>query len=264
MSFLFLSKLLPLFFYPLGFACLALFVALIVGWKYPRWGYFPVALALIVLLLASNSWVTNYLLKSLEWQNLPLENIPQSEAIVILGGATKSAIAPRPMVDVNEQGDRLLYAAKLYQDGLAPLIIVAGGRIDWRNGGTPEAEDMAELLQLMGVPPSAIIKEPNSLNTYENAVNVKQILTEKGINQVLLVTSASHMTRAKLVFQRQNINIIPAPTDFIISEDNLASLNRNSQAFILSILPEAENIAQTTKALKEYLGMFIYRLKGWI
>ncbi len=264
MNFLFLSKLLPLFFYPLGFACLALILALIIGWKYPRWGYFPVALALITLLLASNSWVSNYLVKSLEWQNFPLPNIPKSEAIVILGGATKSALKPRPMVDVNEQGDRVLYAAKLYKDGLAPLIIASGGRIEWKNGGTPEAQDMAELLQLMGIPDSVIIQEPNSLNTYENAVNVKQILTAKGINQVLLVTSALHTPRAKLIFQRQGINIIPAPTDFIVSEDDIETLNRNGQAFLLNILPDAENIAKTTKALKEYLGIFIYRLKGWI
>jgi uncharacterized SAM-binding protein YcdF (DUF218 family) len=264
MNFLFFSKLLPLFFYPLGFACLALIIALIIGWKYPRWGYFPVALALIGLLLFGNSWVSNYLVKSLEWQNFPLSNIPKSEAIIILGGATKSALKPRPMVDVNDQGDRLLYAAKLYQDGLAPLIIASGGRINWMNGGQPEAEDMAELLHLMGIPDEVIIREPNSLNTYENAVNVKQILTEKGINQVLLVTSALHMPRAKLLFKRQSINIIPAPTDFIVSEDNLESLNRNGQAFILNILPDAENLAQSTKVLKEYLGMFIYRLKGWI
>jgi uncharacterized SAM-binding protein YcdF (DUF218 family) len=264
MDFLFLSKFLPLFFYPLGFACFALIVALIIGWKYPRWGYFPVALALIILLLASNSWLSNYLVKSLEWQNLPLADLPKSEAIVILGGATKSALTPRPMVDVSEQGDRLLYAVKLYKDGLAPVIIASGGRIEWKNGGTPEAQDMVELLQLMGIPESVVIPEPNSLNTYENAVNVKQILTEKGINQVLLVTSALHMPRAKLIFQRQNINIIPAPTDFIVSEDDLISLNRNTQAFLLNILPDAENIAKTTKALKEYLGLFIYRLKGWI
>ena len=264
MNFLFLSKLLPLFFYPLGFACLVLIIALLIGWKYPRWGYFPVALALVTLLLTSNSWVSNYLVKSLEWQNLPLANIPEAEAIVILGGATKSALPPRPMVDLNEQGDRIIYGAKLYQDGLAPLIIAAGGRIEWKNGGTPEADDMAGLLEFMGIPESVIIREQNSLNTYENAVNVKEILTEKGINKILLVTSALHMPRSLLIFQRQGIDVIPAPTDFLISEDNIESLNISGEAFILNILPDAENIAKTTKALKEYLGMFIYRLKGWI
>jgi uncharacterized SAM-binding protein YcdF (DUF218 family) len=217
MSFLFLSKLLPLFIYPLGLACVFLVIALILAWKYPRWVSIPVALALIILLLGSNGWITNSLVKSLEWQNIP-ETIPNAEAIVILGGSTRSGHYPRQMVDVTEQGDRIIYGAKLYQDGLAPLIIAAGGRIAWRGGGQSESEDMRQLLHLMGVPDEAIIQEPNSLNTYENAVNVKKILEERGIKRILLVTSAMHLPRSLLIFKKQGIEAIPAPTDFLVSD----------------------------------------------
>jgi uncharacterized SAM-binding protein YcdF (DUF218 family) len=53
-------------------------------------------LALIVLLLGSNSWVANSLVKSLEWQQIPAGKLPKADAIVVLGGATKSAFPPRP------------------------------------------------------------------------------------------------------------------------------------------------------------------------
>ena len=126
--FLFLSKLLPLFIYPLGLSCILLVVALIMLWKKSRFAAIPIASALVILLVTSNNWVALSLLRSLEWQNTPT-HIPQAEAIVILGGATKSHFFPRPGVDLSEEGDRLLYGAELYKQGLAPVIIVSGGRI---------------------------------------------------------------------------------------------------------------------------------------
>jgi uncharacterized SAM-binding protein YcdF (DUF218 family) len=265
MSFLFLSKLLPLFLYPLGLVCILLVAALLLSLK--RFFSLPqlfIALALAILWMSSNGWVSNYLMLSLEWQNLPLKNIPNTEAIVLLGGATKSAVSPRPMVDISEQGDRLIYAAKLYQEGKAPLIIASGGRISWRQGGEPEAADMAQLLELMGVPASNIIQEPNSLNTHENAVNVKQILKERKINKVLLVTSALHMPRSLLIFKRQKIKVIPAPTDFLVSQQDIEELTSSTESFLLNIMPDAEHLALTTKAIKEYIGIVIYFLRDWL
>ncbi|GBF80001.1 YdcF family protein [Aphanothece sacrum] len=264
MSFLFLSKLIPLFFYPLGLVTVLLIVTLFLAWRKSSKLQIPLALALIIILISSNGWVSNELVKSLEWQYLNKEEIPQAEAIIILGGATKSATFPRPMVDVNEQGDRVIYAAKLYQDKKAPLIIASGGRIDWLGGQEPEAKDMTQLLQLMGVPQTAVIQESESLNTYENAINVNKILEEKHINEVLLVTSALHMPRSLAIFKKQGINVIPAPTDFLISEADLRGTNISFGAVIFNLLPEASRLAKTTQALKEYLGIIIYRLQGWL
>lgn len=261
--FLFLSKILPLFLYPLGLACLLLFIALVISWKQLSWSQLPIALALIVLLLSSNGWVQNFLVASLEEQNVPGE-LPPADAIVLLGGATKSATKPRPMVEVSEQGDRILYAAKLYLEKKAPLIIASGGRIDWNSAGQPEAADMAELLEMMGVPRDAILQEPNSLNTYQNAVNVKKILDEKGIQKVLLVTSALHMPRSLLIFQRQEINAIPAPTDFLVSEPEMQIPSSSWGAIVLNLLPDSGRLETTTKVIKEYIGTIIYRLRGWV
>ena len=76
---------------------------------------------------------------------------------------------------------------------------------------------MMEILTQVGVPPAAIIQEPNSFNTYENAVNVKQILQSRGIKNILLVTSALHMPRSLAIFKRQKITAVAAPTDFLAS-----------------------------------------------
>ena len=114
--FVFLSKFLPLFVYPLGLACMILIGALI--WrKQERLGFVLILAALLVLLISSNRWVSYGLAKSLEWQYLPEGEIPESEVIVLLGGGTDSAQYPRPTVELNGAGDRIIYAASLYKAG---------------------------------------------------------------------------------------------------------------------------------------------------
>jgi len=262
--FLFFSKLLPLFIYPLGLACTMMLVALMLWWLKSRWTPLPVAIAFAVLFLASTAAANNALIHSLEWRHVPDGDLPAAEAIVLLGGCTKSQEPPRPMVDVTEGGDRLFYAAQLYHAGKAPLIVAAGGRIGWRSGGAPEAADMAELLALLDVPSTAILQEPESLNTHENAVNVKRLLDGRGIKRVLLVASATHMHRALLVFQRQGFEAIPAPTDFFTTQPDPNAPPPGLEARLLDWLPDAGRLASTTLALKEYIGLVIYRWRGWL
>lgn len=262
--FLYLSKLLPLFLYPLGLACVLMVVALITLWKRPRSAATAIALALIILLVGSNGWVSRYLVRSLEWQNLSPTELPNAEAIVVLGGATSSAFFPRPGVELNEAGDRVVYAAQLYQQKKAPLVILSGGRIEWLDRGTPEAADMAAIMRQLGVPDNAIIQESAALNTYQNAVNVKNILNTRGIRQVLLVTSAMHMPRSLLIFKHQGIVAIPAPCDFLVSENELQRLQLGPQAALINLLPDIGRLEQFTRALKEYIGLFVYRLRGWL
>ncbi|MEG4218759.1 YdcF family protein [Microcoleus sp. Pol14C6] len=263
--FVFLSKLLPLFIYPLGLSCLLMMAALITLWKRPKWAAAPIAAALIILLLGSSGWVSKSLVRSLEWQNLPTAELPQAEAIIVLGGGVKAALPPRPWVELAEAGDRIIYGSRLYKQGKASLLILSGGRVDWKGGGAPESADMAEIAQTMGVPTSAILQDPDSHNTYQNAVNVRKILDTKAIKgPVLLVTSAMHMTRSLLIFQRQGIKAIAAPTDFQITQQDLAASESNWQAVALDLLPDTYQLNQSTKALKEYIGLIVYRLRGWL
>jgi uncharacterized SAM-binding protein YcdF (DUF218 family) len=261
--FLYLSKLLPLFFYPLGLACVLMVVALVTLWKRPRIATGAIALALLVLLVGGNGWASRQIVRSLEWQNLPAQ-LPSAEAIVVLGGATKPAFPPRPMVDLSEAGDRVIYGAQLYNQKKAPLIILSGGRIEWRGSGPSEAGDMAAILTSIGIPPQAIIEEPDSLNTYQNAVNVRKILESRGIRRVLLVTSAMHMPRSLKIFQRQGIDAIPAPTDFLVSGGELQELQSSPESVVLNLVPDTDRLQEFTRALKEYVGIFVYRLRGWL
>ncbi len=262
--FLFFSKLLPLFFYPVGLVTILLLAALLLLlWKRPRTAAACIASALLLLLISGNGPVSGRLVHSLEAQYVPQEALPKTEAIVVLGGSVKPQFPPRPWIDVAEAGDRPIYGAQLYLQGKAPLVILSGGRIEWQGGGEPESSDMAKLVEALGVPKTAIIEDPTSRNTYENAVNVQKILRARQINRVLLVTSAMHMPRSIAIFRKVGIEAIPAPTDFLVADGDLEG-SSSLEAKLLSLPPEASNLERFTLALKEYLGWIIYRLRGWL
>ena len=261
--FIYLSKILPPLLYPLGLACLLILIALIV--RHNRWRVGIMIVALGLLLLGSNRWVALGLARSLEWRYLPHGELPKADAIVVLGGGTLSAQYPRQTVEVGNAGDRLIYTALLYREGKADHLLLTGGRLDWVSAGSSPAEDMAVLLKMMGVPRQAMWLEPDSRNTYENAVNTRKVLEPKGIRRIILVTSAAHMPRSVALFEKQGFDVIPAPTDFTITQEGWDELKTSGFAgYLLSLLPSADNLALTTHILKEYFGMWVYRLNGWM
>jgi uncharacterized SAM-binding protein YcdF (DUF218 family) len=258
--FLFLSKLLPLLFYPLGLTIVLMLTGLILlKRRLRRLASLLIIFAVWILYWSSTDLVAQGLTQSLEFQNLP-KTIPQADAIVILGGATKAAISPRVLPEVGEPGDRVIYGAKLYKDGKAPKIILSGGRIPWGGDTGSESSDMAILLDLLGVPQDVILEDPTSLNTIENAKNVKQIIDRENIRTMLLVTSATHMPRSLAIFRKLGMDVSPAPTDF---QSTNVPQNVQAQGQLLKLLPDAENLLLTTRSLKEWVGLVVYRLRGW-
>jgi uncharacterized SAM-binding protein YcdF (DUF218 family) len=267
---IFLSKFLPLLVYPLGLACLLILAAIILH-RRKKLQRSLLIFILVALWLGGNRWVADSLVRSLEWRHLPPPELNETqddylaEAIVLLAGGTLSAQYPRPIVEVNGAGDRVIYAAYLYQQGKAPLILLSGGRIDWMESGSSPAEDMASLLTMLQVPEKAMLLEDTSRNTSESAVAAWEMLSIKGIRKIILVTSAEHMPRSLALFEKQGFEVIPAPTDYSITQEEWERLTHpDLSTFLVNLLPEAGNLASTSTALKEYIGMLVSWLRGQI
>ena len=259
---LFVSKLLSMLIYPLGISSLLIALAAVFSYKRPRAARLCSIGAFAILFLASNRWVNFALVKGLEERYLPASSSSgAADAIVVLGGAVSPAFSPRPNVHLTH-GDRLLYTALLYRSQRSRFVIVSGGRIPWQNT-EPEGKSMVQVLELMGVPRSAILYEAPAANTFEEAISVRNVLKLHQLDQVLLVTSAMHMPRALRTFRRQGINCVPAPTDFTVTVHDIAQTHGSLQEFALSFLPDAETLGASTRALKEYLGSVYYRLRQW-
>jgi uncharacterized SAM-binding protein YcdF (DUF218 family) len=263
--FIFLSKFLPLFVYPVGLACLLMLAALLF-WKKRRFAKVLLLIALLVVFFSGNRYIATILARSLEWQYPRLDSNSPVDLIVVLGGGTEPMLDPRPITEVNAAGDRIIYAAKLHQDYPDAKLLLSGGDIDFldQSSGTP-AQDMQELLELMGVPESSMILQDKSQNTYEDALYSCEKIKAAGYQHVLLVTSAMHMPRSVKTFEKQGCEVTPAPTDYTITQaawDQL--LHPSVEAFMINLIPSYTNLSLVTKTMKEYLGIFTYHIKGWL
>lgn len=261
--FLYLSKVLPLLVYPLGLACILILLALFI--RHSRWQRIILVIALLLLYLSGNKWVANGLARSLEWRYLPPVEAPHAQAIVVLAGDERSANYPRQTPEVGEAGDRVIYAARLYHQGAAPFILFSGGPIEWLSTDTTPGDSAAYMLEMLGVPRSAMRFETGSKNTYESSVACWDILAAEDIRSIILVTSASHMPRSLGLFLRQGFEVIPAPTDYTVTQVDIDGMkNASLTTRLIDLLPSANNLSITTRMLKEYIGLFIYKLQGWL
>jgi uncharacterized SAM-binding protein YcdF (DUF218 family) len=134
---------------------------------------------------------------------------------------------------------RVEHGVHLFQQGLAPRLILSGGR--WAAHRPSCAPRMKALALSLGMPPEQILVEDRSTSTAENAREVTRLLRADGTSAILLVTSPLHMRRAKLCFERQGVEVSCAPTPRMGHEALLAK-----------------------EVLHEYLGLAYYRAHGWV
>jgi len=259
----FLSKFIPLFIYPLGLASLMLVFALLF-WRKSGFSKPVVIFALIILLLGGNRYVASLVARSLEWRYSSPDLTKAPDAIVILGGGTEPAISPRPSVEVNAAGDRVIYGAMLAKQFQQAQVIVSGGDIDFLDlaPSTP-AQDMVTLLTFMGVQSDRILLQDNSRNTYEDAQYTCAIIEEHRFSRILLVTSAMHMPRSMTMFEKAGCTLIAAPTDYTITAEAWQRLwHPNIEEFFINLVPAYTNLSTLTKSLKEYIGLGYYALSA--
>ena len=141
---------------------------------------------------------------------------PQGDVIIMLGGG---AMPDSPDVDGTgalcaSPANRLLTAVRL-QRRLDVPILVSGGQVYSDSG--PEAQIARRILLSLGVPDDKILVETKSINTTQNAKFSTEILREHGLSQPLLVTSAFHMKRSVLNFEKQGVAVTAYPADYQVS-----------------------------------------------
>jgi|SRR5579862_664356 len=252
------SKLLAPLFDPLVLAILLAIGALVI-WKRIRLAVRLLILSVALLLIFSSPIVAGALVRSLENQYRdPGLDVPAAQAIVVLGGTIHMPSQSHHLTGLIDSSDRLLVAFRLYRSGKAPLVFCSGGNnpIGPQNGKTPEANWMAQLLEEWNIPPTAIELETGSINTHENAIRSYQVLAPRGIRRILLVTSAMHMPRAAGAFRRAGFEVMAAPADFRTGWGQPNALEK--------MRPTASNLVSSDAALHEWLGIAIYRMRGWM
>jgi uncharacterized SAM-binding protein YcdF (DUF218 family) len=236
-------------------------ILLIVGAIFIRksWGRRSLWAGIFLLLFFTNPFVSNLAMLAWEPEFKSFEEVDQHEIGVVLTGVTNLSKTAYDRTFFNKGADRITHALQLYRMGKIKKILISGGQ--GLNPVNPQSE--AELLQrfliMTGMPDSDILIEDQSKNTAQNAQFTKTFLTQNSIaddQQFLLITSAFHMYRAKSCFDKVGLKTQTFPVDYY-SHDvkyDLPSL----------VYPEAKSMTIWNKLIKEWLGIAMYKLAGYI
>ena len=211
-------------------------------------GFLLVILAVTSLFLLNTTPVSRALVAPLEsYPPITAAQLQRVQAIVILGGGAYYS-APEYGEDTIGRAtlERIRYGAYLARQTGLPLLVTGGAP----QGGRPEAELMSEALEKEF---SVRVRwiESASRDTAENAALSAPLLKRDGINRIALISHSLHLPRAIPLFEKEGLEVAPAPTGFSTRPPSL----------LANLLPGG--LGRSSAALHEYLGrlfnfLFVY------
>ncbi len=195
----------------------------------------------ISIYLISIEPVKDFLLKPLETKFQQPKNISGDVIVVLGGGSYNTGILTEDSLK------RVLAGFVLHKRLNLPIILSGGSAIT----NLPESEAMKSLLTELGIDKKMIFTDVQSRDTLENAFFTKKICEKYRYKTVILVTSAYHMPRSYMTFKQAGLGVIPYPTDF----------KMDKKYTVYSYFPKMSVLQDSTKAIREYIGLFAYYLK---
>ena len=181
----------------------------------------------------------------------PISAIDSADAIVVLSG----------MLEINEVGDstyiewgdpdRFFGGIALFKAGKAQKLVFTGGKMPWDKAKKTEGEVLKEYAISNGVWSDKIFVTKDVENTADEAVAVKELISPS--KRIILVTSAFHMYRAILLFEKQGFIVIPYKVDNKASE--------NKKITFMDFLPSALNLDLTETGIREIIGRIYYLIQ---
>jgi uncharacterized SAM-binding protein YcdF (DUF218 family) len=248
-----LKKIVAPFLFPVPLI-LGLLVAglLLLWWSHRQQaGKMLVSLGTLLLFLFSVEPMAHFLVATLEDRYPPVLSAlsvgQEVRWIVVLDwGHVSDPRLPLPSQLDGPTLASLVEGIRLYRQLPAAKLVLSGGTVFNR---TPSAEVMASVAHMLGVPPDAIIVDAASRETQESAKNTYALLNT---DPFFLVTSASHMPRAMVMFTQVGMHPLPAPAAYLAKRADVW----RPDAFH----PSAYNLVRVQRSFYEYLGMTWLRL----
>jgi len=159
------------------------------------------------------------------WMASGRDDPRRADAIVVLGAAQYNG-RPSPALE-----SRLTHALELYQDDVAPLLVVTGGR--QQGDRFTEATTGYNFLRKRGVADESIRKEVQGRTTYESLASVARFLDSEGIHDVVLVSGPAHAKRLADISRALGLRASVSPAD---GSPSVRSLLRETAAVSLGRL----------------------------
>lgn len=194
--------------------------------------------------VAGNAWVGGWLLAKLEAPYVAMSrNTEKFDAICVLGGGTSST--PDGVAQSGPAGDRLLVPARLFLRGQSRHLVASGLSVTDTGGKRSLADDTASIWKELGIPASSITRLSEPRNTSEEIRTYRGLLATKGWKRVGVCSSAWHLRRVMKICEKEGVELIPVPADFLSVDLPWSPLYA---------VPQARGFQNVQKALWEYLG----------
>ena len=126
-----------------------------------------------------------------------------AEAAVVLGAQVLRGGRPSGTLRA-----RARHAARLYKEGVVPLVIPTGGVGEYPPS---EAEVAAKILREAGISKQDILLEEEALSTRDSARLVAEVARVRGIRSLVLVTDPLHCVRAMGAFRAEGFEARASP-----------------------------------------------------
>ena len=137
------------------------------------------------------------------------EGARPADAIVVLGAAQWNG-RPSPVLQ-----ERLDHALELYEEGIAPLVVLTGGK---QEADTfTEATTGYNYLRERGVPDEALLKEVDGTSTWDSLRAARRFLEELDAHEVVMVTDDYHAYRVEAIAEEVGFDASVSPTDSLLT-----------------------------------------------
>jgi len=244
---IYLNKILPLLVSPLSIVLIIILIGTFFKSKKIS------LLGLLILIFCSVPIISNKLIFYLEkdYSLQSVKDVTKADAIVVLSGMISTINSKEKLsYEFNDSIDRILSGIDLFKEDKASFLILTNGKMPW-SVGIPEGEYLKDFSIKYGIPEDRILLTDNVQNTDQEAISVKKLLKTNEAN-IILVTSAFHMPRAKKVFEAANIKVIPFAVDFKTPIKKIT---------IIDFIPSANSLKDTSHFFREMIGRLYYNLK---
>lgn len=149
-------------------------------------GIANVILAVVVVLVGINLWTVFSVKPHIEQSVSDASQTGRSyDCIIVLGASVYADGTLSPILE-----NRVNAAIELYNQGIAPVIIMSG---DGRAANYDEPTTMKEYAIAQGVPADAIYCDPGGYHTYDTMWRVRNVF---GAESAVVVTQEYHLYRA--------------------------------------------------------------------
>ena len=129
----------------------------------------------------------------------------RTEAIIVLGAAQYDG---RPSPALQARHD---HAVELYEADVSDVVVVTGG--NQPGDRFTEAGTGYAYLRDAGIPDTAILREEQGANTWEQLAATTRFLRDRGISDVVLVSDDYHAYRLERIAEELGLDAQVSPVD---------------------------------------------------